>query len=118
MRQLKNGEQLALSPLEQVKCVVPGSVANAKSSAGALQQAAVVVAAARPLQEQQVGSRVLGQAELAERMQQLQLAVQQDAAVLGGKIREWQLQAVGALQAQQVSAVMLGLKSCAAGMLQ
>jgi hypothetical protein len=108
MRQLKNGEQLLLSPLDHVKHVAPARTAR-------MQQAASAAAAAQQLENgkaaaaaaggsmQQHGASVLGQAQLAERMQQLQLAVQRDAAQLGSRAGQ-QLQAVGALQSQQVSA--------------
>jgi hypothetical protein len=104
MRQLKNGVQLALSPLDQVKRVVPASAARTKAAAGALQHHAGSETAGRqPQQQQQHGAKVLGQVELAERLQQLQVAVQQDATLLGSRGSPQQLQAVRALQAQQVS---------------
>jgi hypothetical protein len=105
MRQLKNGEQLVLSPLDQVKRVVPASTARAQQASSAAatgQQLGDGKAAAAAGSMQQHGASVLGQAQLAERMQQLQLAVQRDAAQLGSRVGQ-QLQAVGAIQSQQVS---------------
>jgi hypothetical protein len=109
MRQLKNGEQLVLCPLDQVKRVVPASTAQVQQTSDAAAAAQQLGdgkgAAAAGGMQQQHGASVLGQAELAERMQQLQLAVQRDAAQLGSRAGQQQLQAVGALQSQQVSAL-------------